>query len=161
MSGANEAGGAAQPSGAENATAQGAVEVEHSPGFAPIFGTLPKMTRRFAMMVLLAQAIIVVFAAFGARAIVAADGGGQSLAPLIYGSCLAVACVLVSGLVRTPIGVTLGWAAQVATFAMMVWIPAMVLVGLLFTGLWVAALYYGHQMTELTRRWHEENAAGA
>ena len=70
-------------------------------------GPLRRMTRRLAAVVLGAQAPVVIFGAVGARALADASGSTHASTYLIVGLGLALACVLVAGLLRRPWGVTL------------------------------------------------------
>ena len=56
---------------------------------------------------------------------------------------LAVACVVVAGLVRRPGGLQLGFALQVAAIALGVLVHTMVVLGLVFLGLYAAAYVVG------------------
>ncbi len=114
------------------------------------------MTRRFAAIVLGSQAVVVIFAAVGARAMAAAgqmSGAGhedRAGTYLLVGSLLAVLCVIAAGLMRRPYGVSLGWFVQAACLLSAIIVPTMLVVGLLFLVLWVAALYQGQKMDALT-----------
>ncbi|HEX2706236.1 MAG TPA: DUF4233 domain-containing protein [Candidatus Lustribacter sp.] len=114
-----------------------------------LYGTLGKFTWRMCATVLAGQSIVVFFGALVARAVGAtrADTGATSY--LVVGSALAVLCLLGAGLMRRPYGVTLGWALQAATFASAVVVPAMVVVGLIFTALWVLCLVQGRRLDSL------------
>jgi hypothetical protein len=124
-----------------------------------IFHGVPgKMTRRLAGVVIGTQGLAVFFGALVARALAAAQGSPTSNTFLLLGSLLAVLCVLDAGLLRRPWGITLGWVLQVATFACAFVVPMMLLVGLLFGGLWLTALVQGRRMDDHTERvdaqWH-------
>ena len=73
----------------------------------------------------------------------ASTGNSSSSAYLLVGSGLAVACLVVAGLMRRPFGVTLGWLIQVATFLCAFVLPMMLIVGVIFTALWVVCLVAG------------------
>lgn len=126
----------------------------------PLFGAQRKMTRRLGAVVLGSQAPVVLFGAVGARAL--ADAGGQSAAGtyLWVGVGLAVACVVVAGLLRTPVGVTLGWLVEIATLLCGFVVPVMVVIGLIFGGLWWVALQQGVRLDDMTAAYlrdHPEN----
>jgi len=110
------------------------------------------MTRRLAGVVIGTQGLAVFFGALVARALAAAKGSDGSGSFLLIGSLLAVLCILDAGLLRQPWGITVGWVLQVATLACAFVVPLMLLVGLLFGGLWLAALVAGHTMDEHTRQ---------
>ncbi len=112
-----------------------------------------KMTRRLAAVVLGGQAPVVLFGAVGARALADASGSSRASTYLIVGLCLALACLLVAGLLRRPWGVTLGWGVQVATLLCGFVVPVMFVIGVIFGGLWWVALVQGARMDDLTEEW--------
>jgi Protein of unknown function (DUF4233) len=123
-----------------------------------LYGVPSKMTRRLVGVVMGAQGLAVFFGALVARALAAAKGSHTSSTFLLIGSLLAVLCILDAGLLRRPWGITAGWVLQIATLACAFIVPVMVIVGLLFGGLWLTALIQGRKMDEHTRRvdarWH-------
>src|SRR5450631_25632 len=131
-------------------------------GLTP-YGVPGKMTRRLAGVVLGTQGLAVFFGALVARALAAAAGSDGSGSFLLIGSLLAVLCILDAGLLRQRWGITVGWVLQIATLACAFIVPLMLLVGLLFGGLWLAALVQGHAMDEHTRQvdaaWHDARQA--
>jgi Protein of unknown function (DUF4233) len=116
------------------------------------YGVPGKMTRRLAGVVIGTQGLAVFFGALVARALAAASGSNTSNTFLLFGSLLAVLCILDAGLLRRPWGVTLGWVLQIATFACAFVVPMMLLVGLLFGALWVTVLVQGRRMDDHTER---------
>ncbi len=124
-----------------------------------LYGVPGKMTRRLAGVVIGTQGLAVFFGALVARALAAATGAPTSSTFLLIGTLLAVLCILDAGLLRRPWGITLGWGLQVATLACALIVPTMLVVGVLFGGLWLMALAQGRAMDEHTRRvdaqWHE------
>ena len=123
-----------------------------------VYGVPGKMTRRLAGVVISTQGLAVFFGALVARALAAAQGSGAPGTFLFFGSLLAVLCILDAVLLRWPLGMTLGWALQLATLACALIVPMMLPVGLVFGALWVTALVQGHRMDEHTARvdaqWH-------
>jgi hypothetical protein len=115
------------------------------------YGVPGKMTRRLVAVVLGTQGLAVFFGALVARALAAASGSPTSSTLLLLGSLLAAACILDAGLLRLPWGITAGWVLQVATLACAFIVPMMLLVGLLFGGLWLTALLQGRIIDERTR----------
>lgn len=114
-------------------------------------GRTGMMTRRLAALVLGSQAPVVVFAAVGARAL-AASSDDPAVAGLHLGLGLALAglCVVAAGLTRWRVGLLVGWLAQLATFAYAVVVPMMVVVGVIFGGLWLVAVIQGAAADRLT-----------
>lgn len=75
---------------------------------------------------------------------------------LWLGLGLAVACVLVAGLLRRPGGFALGHALQVAAIALGLLAPAMYFVGGLFALLWWGAYRLGGTVDSDRERWAAE-----
>lgn len=93
-----------------------------------------------AMLVL--QAIVLFL--FGVLTIGLTDlGAGASLS---LGAGLAVACVLVAGLLGRPGGYALGWALQVVSVALGFVTSAMFFLGLVFAALWATAYVMGARL---------------
>ena len=128
----------------------------------PLYGTQGKFTYRLLAMALFGQAVILSFFALVARGNAIADGrhdDGQQL--LWVGLGLALLALLASGLMRRPWGVTLGWVVQALTWASAVLVPAMIGVGLVFTGLWVLLLVQGGQLDRFVAEREAAEAAEA
>lgn len=87
------------------------------------YGRTGRFTWRMGATVLGAQSVLVFFGALVARALAAAQDSGAATAYLLVGSALAVVCLLAAGLMRSPVGVTLGWLVQLACFATAVVVP--------------------------------------
>lgn len=99
-------------------------------------------TRRLCSASLLAQALSVFFGALVAWQLERAlAGGGTTL--LWGGSALALLCVVAAAAMRSRAGIVLGWLCQVLTLASALVLPAMVIVGILFTVLWWVCLSNG------------------
>jgi hypothetical protein len=109
----------------------------------PFYGTTGKFTWRMGAVVLAGQSVIVFFGALLARSLGSAVEDRSATAYLLVGSGLAVLCLLTAGLMRRPFGVTLGWLIQVATFLCAFVVPMMLIVGVIFTALWVVCLWQG------------------
>ncbi|MGJ7442881.1 DUF4233 domain-containing protein [Aquipuribacter sp. MA13-6] len=98
--------------------------------------------RAMAATVLVFEALVVFFAS-----LVAKDLSGLSTAEAVGGGVvLAAVLVLASGLLGRAGGYWVGSALQVAVVATGVFVPTMIGVGLLFTGLWVAAVVIGNRI---------------
>ena len=85
------------------------------------------------------EGLVVMFAGLVAMA-QSSLGKGPSL---IAAAVLMLACFLAAGLVRTPIGVGLGWLLQVIMIATGFWVPMMFFLGIVFGALWVTAVRTG------------------
>ncbi len=115
----------------------------------PFYGTTGRFTWRMGATVLAGQSVIVFFGALVARGIGAATDNRSASTYLLVGSGLAVLCLLTAGLMRRPYGVTLGWLIQVATFLCAFVVPMMLVVGVIFSLLWVICLWQGQRIDEI------------
>ncbi len=122
------------------------MSVQLSIGPVIVLGRTGKFTWRMCATVLGAQSVLVFFGALVARGLAAVDANGPATAYLLVGSGLAVLCLIAAGLMRTPIGVSVGWLIQLATFASAIIVPLMLGVGLIFTTLWVGCLVQGARL---------------
>lgn len=99
----------------------------------------PRLLRTLAGSVLGAESLVVFFAV-----LVAKDLSGRSPALVVGGGLgLALACLLVAGLLRWRWAYVVGSLLQLALLASGVVVPAMFLLGAVFAALWVAALRLG------------------
>lgn len=105
-----------------------------------------RLTTRLTAVVLGAQAPVVLFAAVGARALAATDDNPAAMTYLMLGLSIVLLCVVAASLTRWRLGIVLGWLAQLATFAYALVVPMMLVVGLIFGGLWVFCVVQGHRM---------------
>ncbi len=112
----------------------------------PFYGTTGRFTWRMGATVLAGQSVIVFFGALVARGIGAATDNRSASTYLLVGSGLAVLCLLTAGLMRRPYGVTLGWLIQMATFLCAFVVPMMLVVGVIFSLLWVICLWQGQRI---------------
>lgn len=62
---------------------------------------------------------------------------------LAIGLGLAVACVVVAGMLRRPWAYYLGWLIQVASIVLGVVVPMMFILGAIFLALWAGAYFAG------------------
>ncbi|HUR74646.1 MAG TPA: DUF4233 domain-containing protein [Sporichthya sp.] len=104
-----------------------------------------KMTRRLCSVVLIFEGFVVFFGALVASRQSDDVSSGTALA---VGGGLALGCVLATGLLRSPAGIPVGWAVQVLVLATGFVVPAMFFLGLVFGGLWIAALRIGRMVAE-------------
>ncbi|WP_462418004.1 DUF4233 domain-containing protein [Kytococcus sp. Marseille-QA3725] len=129
----------------------------------PVVGPLGKMSRRFAGVTLFFESFAVFFGALAARGLAHAHGDDRATTYLVGGSALAVACLVTMVVLKRTWGVTLGWLLQLIVVASGFVLPAMFVVGAIFLGIWLGALYWGHKMDELTRQFaagQSDDAAG-
>jgi hypothetical protein len=129
-----------------------------------LYGRQGKFTYRLLAMALFGQAVILSFFALVARGNAIADdrpADGQQL--LWLGLGLALLALVASGLMRRPVGITLGWLVQALTWASALLVPAMVGVALVFTALWVLLLVQGGKVdrTVAQREAEQESEAAA
>lgn len=118
-----------------------------------------KFTRRLAAVTLLGQAMTIFFGALAARQFALAGGESESrgTAYLIGGSALALLCVLTSGLLRRRGGIALGWGIQLLTFATAIVLPAMIVVALIFAGVWWLCLAQGRKVDAIAAQWEAQD----
>lgn len=112
-------------------------------------GPLGKFTWRMLATVLGGQGISISLGALVARGVAMADGHDRADTFLWTGLGLAVLCLVTAGLMRTPIGLPLGWICQVLTLATGFIVPMMFIVGLVFLGLWILCLVQGARIEAL------------
>ncbi|HQK33010.1 MAG TPA: DUF4233 domain-containing protein [Phycicoccus sp.] len=112
------------------------------PKHLPVVGSLGKFTWRMLAVVLAAQSILLFFGALVARGLAMADGE-DGLTLLTVGLGLGILAIVAAGLMRSPLGLPLGWLVQLATWASAIIVPAMLGVGLVFTSLWIYSLVKG------------------
>ncbi|MGL5861763.1 MAG: DUF4233 domain-containing protein [Phycicoccus sp.] len=116
----------------------------------PVYGRQGKFTFRLLALVLAGQAVILSFFALVARAVAIADDRPDDGTRLLgLGLGLAVLAVGAAGLMRRPVGITVGWLVQLLTWACAVLVPAMAGVAAVFTGLWVLMLVQGRRVDRL------------
>lgn len=118
-----------------------------------------RMTTRLTAVVLGSQAPVVLFAAVGARAMAASAGNPAAGTHLLLGCGIVLLCIVAAALTRWRAGITLGWLAQAATLAYAVVVPMMVVVALIFGGLWVVSVVQGRKADALTAA-REASAGG-
>ncbi len=116
------------------------------------YGRTGKFTWRMGATVLAGQSISVFFGGLVARGIAVSTGDPAANTYLWVGSALAALCVLAAGLMRRPFGVSLGWLIEVLTFLSALIVPAMLLVAVIFTALWVTGLTQGHRIDSIQAR---------
>jgi hypothetical protein len=125
----------------------------------PLYGRQGKLTFRLLAVALVGQAILLSFFALAARGVAIGDGrdGGRLL---WLGIGLSVLALVGSGLMRSPVGITVGWLVQVLTWVSGLVVPAMFGVAVVFTALWLLLLVQGLKADELVAR-HEAEVAAA
>ena len=107
------------------------------------------MQRRLCAAILTLEAI-----AFGLSAPVLISVAGVSTgAGLVIGLGLAVACIVVAGLLRAPWAYALGWAIQVAAVLVGIQVATMFVVGGVFLALWATAYFLGRKIERERAEW--------
>ncbi len=94
---------------------------------------------RLAASCLVLEAFLVLFAVLAATGLSDLPRGTVWAA----GGVLALACLLVAGLVRRRVGLVLGTVLQAVLLLLAVWVPAMLFLGAVFTALWFWLLSLG------------------
>jgi hypothetical protein len=107
------------------------------------------MQRRLCAAILTLEAI-----ALGLSTPVLISVAGVSTATgLLIGLGLAVACVLVAGMLRRPWAYAVGWAIQVAAIALGVVVHSMFVLGAIFLALWATAYFLGRKIEVERAEW--------
>lgn len=126
----------------------------------PLYGRQGKFTFRLLAVALFGQSIILSFFALAARGNALAAGQPEEGTRLLWvGLGLAVLALVASGLMRSPVGITLGWLVQVLTWLSAFVVPVMVGVALVFTLLWGLLLVQGMKVDAVVARREREAAA--
>ena len=112
--------------------------------------------RTLAAAVLSLEAFVVFFAGLVAKDL--SSLSTQAALGLFWG--LAVVCLVVAGLLRTPWGYALGWVVQVAAIATVLWVPMMLVPGVIFTALWAVALRQGARIEREQAEYRARMTAG-
>jgi Protein of unknown function (DUF4233) len=116
----------------------------------PLYGRQGKFTFRLLAIVLFGQAIILSFFALVARGNAIAAGNPQDGDRLLWvGLGLALLALVAAGLMRRPVGITLGWVVQALTWASAALVTAMIGVAVVFTLLWVLLLVQGMKVDRI------------
>lgn len=116
----------------------------------PLYGRQGKFTFRLLAVALFGQAIILSFFALVARANAIAAGNPDDGDRLLWvGLGLAALSLVASGLMRSPVGITLGWLVQALTWASAVLVTAMIGVAVVFTLLWLLLLWQGRKVDRI------------
>ena len=128
----------------------------------PLYGRQGKFTHRLLAVSLFGQSVILSFFALVARANAIAAGDPEEGDRLLWvGLGLAALALVASGLMRSPVGITLGWLVQALTWASALLVTAMIGVALVFTALLVLMLVQGGKVDRIVAEREREAAPGA
>lgn len=108
-------------------------------------GPVGTFTWRMLAVVLVGQGIAISLGSFVARSLAQLDGQASPMRGFWLIIALAVGCLVAAGLMRTRFGVSLGWLMQLLTLASALIVPAMLVLSVFFTGLWVLCLVVGQR----------------
>jgi hypothetical protein len=126
----------------------------------PVYGRQGRFTFRLLAVALLGQAVILSFFALVARGNAVAAGNAEDGDRLLWvGLALSALSLVASGLMRSPVGITLGWLVQVLTWASALLVPAMLGVAVVFTALWVLLLVQGTKVDRIVAERERDAAA--
>ena len=98
------------------------------------------MQRRLCSAILFLQAIVL---GLSTLVLVFNNDDLSDAQGLAIGLGLSVACFLAAGMLRKPWAYGLGWLIQVASLALGVFTPVMIVLGVIFTVLWFTAYRLG------------------
>lgn len=113
------------------------------------YGVPRKLTRRILGATIGAQGVAVFLWAITAYQLAKVDGHGASTTFLWIGVVVAVLCLVASGSLRRPWGVTLGWIIQALCLLSCLVVPLMLAVVAFFGGLWVLSHVQGQKIDDL------------
>lgn len=121
--------------------------------------------RSLAASVLVFESLVVLFAGLAVRGLAArSDGAGAASSDgtteLAICAGLALACLLVAGMLRSRAGYVLGSVLQVAVVATGFWVTEMFFLGAVFGALWVAALRVGARIRRERAALTPESSSG-
>lgn len=102
--------------------------------------------RSAARVVLSGELFVVLFAGLVARSLSAVDGWTVLVVSLVV---VALIVVAMGTMRREPVGYVVGSVVQAALLAATYWVHLMLVVGLIFTALWVLALVQGHKVDQV------------
>jgi hypothetical protein len=111
------------------------------------------------MRTLCSSTLIAEFFVIGFAGLVAMKSGDLSTGTVwsVCGAAMLFS-VLLCGMITRPGGVPLGWAFHVALIAGALVVPAMFVLGPVFTALWWASVRYGRVIDETKARWAAQAA---
>jgi hypothetical protein len=95
------------------------------------------------MRVLGSAVLVMEFFVMGFAMLLAKDNHGTSA--IIVGAVIALLLLLTPGLLKKRTGWILGSALQIVMIGYAVVVPSMAIVGLIFGGLWIAAIVVGRR----------------
>ncbi|MDO5701585.1 MAG: DUF4233 domain-containing protein [Bowdeniella nasicola] len=124
------------------------------PAAAPV--PEPRSARRlFCLVLLILEALVALFLALVLNGLNLVESG---LAWTIGGGVAALA-IVAAGSLRTRVGLILGSLVQVVLLASGWWIGDMIVLGVIFTALWITSIVLGGRIdTERWERYHAELA---
>lgn len=83
---------------------------------------------------------------------ISVEGVSTPVAALIGGG-LAVACIVVAGMLRKPWAYVAGHLIQIGTIATGLLVPVMYFIGAMFLALWLGAYFLGRRIEADKARW--------
>lgn len=107
------------------------------------------MQRRLCAAILSLEAIVLGLT----TPVLISVSGVSTAAGLWTGLGLAVACLLVAGLLRFPWAYWLGWGVQVAAVVLGFLVPVMFVLGAVFLALWATAWFLGRKIEVERAQW--------
>ena len=102
--------------------------------------------QKLAPIVLGFEAIVVFLAGLTIFGLKALPAGIEQWWAIVAGSVVGLACIAVAGMITKPWAITAGWVIQVAIAAAAVLEPAILLVVLIFGGMWAYATIMGARL---------------
>ena len=104
------------------------------------------LVQKLAPIVLGFEAIVVFLAGLTVFGLKALPAGIEQWWGIVGGAVLALACIVVAGMVTKPWAITAGWVIQVIVALSAILVPAILLVVVIFGGMWAYATIGGARL---------------
>ncbi len=106
-----------------------------------------------AQIVLVFESVVVFLAGLVAYGLKAVPFGIEPWWGIVAGAVFAFVMLLTSGVVRWRWGIVLGWALQVILALSAILVPAILIVAVIFGGMWAYATIKGAALDRRNARW--------
>ncbi len=104
------------------------------------------LVQKLAPIVLGFEAIVVFLVGLTLFGLKALPAGIEQWWGIVGGAVLAVACIVIAGLITKPGAIVAGWIVQVIVALAAIAVPAVLLVVLIFGGMWAYATIMGARL---------------
>ncbi|WP_259461121.1 MULTISPECIES: DUF4233 domain-containing protein [unclassified Microbacterium] len=104
------------------------------------------LVQKLAPIVLGFEAIVVFLVGLTIFGLKTLPAGIEQWWGIVAGAAVGVACILVAGMITRPWAITAGWVIQVIIALAAILVPAVLLVVLIFGGMWAYATIMGARL---------------